>query len=214
MQPTTTHASGPDRAGVRCPREELEEMVQRWLEANRRGEAEGDWARHLGPLYTDDAEYRWAVGPGEEFVARGRSEIERWACGVQMKGFEGWTYPYDRVVIDEAKGEVVGFWRQVSPFRRPDGSAIEVPGVGCSWFRYAGGQRWCWQRDLFDLMSVFATLMEINAQGQLSAPLKQKIAKLARGGTLEGHERVRPPIGLLTRVRQGAALARVALLGR
>ena len=80
------------------PREELEEMVARWLEANKKAEQEGNWAKHLGPFYTDDAEYRWNMGPNEEFVARGRRQIEEWALGVQMQGFEDWSYPYDRML--------------------------------------------------------------------------------------------------------------------
>ena len=36
------------------PRAELEEMVERWLEANRAGEAKQDW-RHMADLYTEDA---------------------------------------------------------------------------------------------------------------------------------------------------------------
>ncbi|MEY3759330.1 MAG: hypothetical protein RIR39_821, partial [Pseudomonadota bacterium] len=64
------------------PRAELEEMVERWLQANRDAEKEGNWPKYLGAMYTDDAEYRWNIGPNEEFVARSRKEIEEWALGV------------------------------------------------------------------------------------------------------------------------------------
>lgn len=195
------------------PREELEAMVERWLEANRRAQDEGNWVRHLGPLYTEDAEYRWTVGPSEEFVARGRGEIERWALGEQMEGFEGWSYPYERVIIDDRQGEVVGFWRQVSPARRPDGEPYQVAGVGGSWFRYGGDGKWSWQRDFFDLASVLSCLAELAAAGELSPPLKRKISTMARGGKLGGHEKTRE-IGLRDRVRQGVAMAKVSLLGR
>ena len=53
------------------PREELEQMVELWLEANRKGEASGDW-RPMADLYVDDAEYHWNSGPTTDFVARGR----------------------------------------------------------------------------------------------------------------------------------------------
>ena len=82
-------------------RAELEQMMERWLQANRNAEQEGNWAKYLGPMYTDDAEYRWNIGPNEEFVARSRKQIEEWALGVQMQGFEQWRYPYDRILIDE-----------------------------------------------------------------------------------------------------------------
>ena len=40
------------------PRDELEEMVERWLRANRDAEAAGDW-RPMAAMYTDDATYGW-----------------------------------------------------------------------------------------------------------------------------------------------------------
>ena len=38
-------------------RDEMEEMVKRWLEANRQAEEKGNWPKYLGPMYTDDAHY-------------------------------------------------------------------------------------------------------------------------------------------------------------
>ena len=58
------------------PRAEIEETMQRWLDANEKAEATGDWITHLGPFYTDDAVYRWNVGPNEEFEAKGKKAIE------------------------------------------------------------------------------------------------------------------------------------------
>ncbi len=208
IQPSPeTKSRGP------VPREELEETVRRWLEANKRAEEENDWS-HLAPMYTDDAEYRWTVGPTEEFVARGKKQIEEWAVGIQMAGFEGWTYPYERVLIDEAQGEVVGLWRQVSPAVRPDGSRVEVAGVGGSWFRYGGDHKWAWQRDFFDLLSVFAAMTEASSLGQLSPVVKKKVRTMAMGGTLPGHEKIRPAGGFGAKLRQGAAFASMVLLGR
>ena len=56
------------------PCAELEEMVERWLEANRQGEAKKNW-HHMADLYTEDATYGWNVGPNDEFMAVGREEI-------------------------------------------------------------------------------------------------------------------------------------------
>ena len=106
-------------------RDELQRTMDGWLEANRLAEKHGDWITYLGPFYTDDAVYRWNVGPNEEFVARGRKEIEQIAIGYQMKGFDGWSYPYEKVLIDEKLGELVAFWRQVAPVKRPDGTDYE-----------------------------------------------------------------------------------------
>ena len=62
------------------PRAEMEEMVERWLEANRAGEAKKDW-KHMADLYTEDATYGWNVGPNDEFMAVGREEIREIALG-------------------------------------------------------------------------------------------------------------------------------------
>jgi len=94
-------------------RAELEEMVRRWLEANRAGEKKQDW-RHMADLYTEDATYGWNVGPNDEFMVVGREEIREVALGLEMVGLEGWTYPYQKVLIDDAQGEVIGLWKQVA----------------------------------------------------------------------------------------------------
>jgi len=199
---------------AKYPRAELEQMVRRWLDANQRAEQTGDWQTTLGAHYTDDAEYSWDLGPNERFVARGVTEIRQWALGAQMEGFDGWRYPYDNVLIDEAQGQVVGFWHQVSPFRRPDGSAYEVAGLGGSWFRYGGDYKWSWQRDFFDFGNVMATFSELAAAGHLNGTIKDKIRKVARGHALPGHVKLPHPITLAQRVKGGLALARIALIGR
>jgi hypothetical protein len=201
-------------AHPRASRAELEEMVRRWLDANRRATATGDWKSTLGAHYTEDATYRWDIGPDETFIARGVQEIREIAIGYQMAGFEHWDYPYERVVIDEAAGEVVGFWRQVSPYKRKDGTAFEVPGLGSSWFRYGGNYKWAEQRDFFDLGCVVSTLRDLAAEGHLPEPLKKKMQMLARGQQMPGHS-VRPNrASPLQKLRGNLALARVALLGR
>ena len=179
-------------------------------EANEKAEETGDWS-YLAECYTEDAEYRWTLGPGEEFVARGRQQIAEWAVGEEMAGFEGWSYPYQQVLIDEKKGEVVGFWKQVSPYTRPDGSTIEVAGIGGSWFRYGGDYKWGWQRDFFDLLSVFDAFAEIEEHHQLNDTVKDKLRKVARGKLLNGHERLRPKAGLGGMLKRGRAIAKMFL---
>ena len=123
------------------PRAELEEMVERWLEANRAGEAKKDW-KHMADLYTEDATYGWNAGPGDEFMAVGREEIREIALGLEMAGLEGWTYPYQKVLIDEQQGEILGLWKQVADATKADGTNYEIAGLGGSWFRYAGNFQW------------------------------------------------------------------------
>ena len=95
------------------PREQLEDFVERWLEANREAERTGDW-RGLADFYTDDATYGWNIGPKEDVMCVGIDEIRDIALGQEMEGLEGWRYPYQRVVIDDKIGEVVGFWKQIA----------------------------------------------------------------------------------------------------
>ncbi len=207
--PTTVAPARP------TPREELEEMVARWKDANVRAEETGDWATHLGAMYTDDALYRWNIGPNEEFVARGKQEIIDYAVGYQMDGFQGWQYPYDRFLIDEKVGEVVGFWRQIAPVKRDDGTDYVVSGVGGSWFRYGGDFKWSWQRDFFDLGNVMALFAELAADGKLDPVVKKKLHTMATSKELlPGHEPIRKGGGALRKVQQGVAIAKVFLFGK
>jgi len=193
----------------------MEEMVRRWKAAHDLAEADGRWAEHLGPLYAADCEYTWNVGPHEEFRAQGAEQIRAWALGEHLEGFDGWRYPYDRLLIDERQGEVVGFWRQIAPVQRPDGSNYEVAGVGGSHFTYGGDFTWSRQTDFFDLGNVLSLLMELAADGHLDPVLKGKIKRIARGQPLAGHVKLRPGSGGMLRKLQGnLAMARIALFGR
>jgi hypothetical protein len=149
------------------PRAELEEMVERWLQANRDCETAGDW-KPLAEMYTPDATYGWSYGPHTDFMAIGRDEIRDIALGTEMGGLDGWQYPYEEIVIDEVKGHVIGFWRQVADATREDGTHYEVAGIGGSWFRYAGDFMWSWQRDWFDFGNAAALFMEMMAADKLS----------------------------------------------
>jgi hypothetical protein len=177
------------------PRAELEAMVELWLDTNRRCEEALDWAP-LADLYTQDASYGWNVGPNDEFMAVGRDEIRELAVGLEMVGFGGWTYPYQRVLIDDVQGEVLGLWKQVADATRPDGSHYEIAGLGGSWFRYGGDQRWSWQRDFFDVGNATAVFIEMIQAGALSEGMTKRIEQMAKGRQ-PGHYPVGgAPVGL------------------
>lgn len=188
-------------------------MMRRWFEAHERAESHDEWPA-MADFYTQDAVYSWDVGPDEEFVARGRTQIREWAFGSQMEGLSGWRYPYLHTVIDHVQGQVVGLWKQISPYARQDGSVVEIPGIGCSWFRYGGDYQWSEQRDLFDLSSAMATFTDLAARDLLNPTMKNKIRRVALGKGLDGHEKRPHRLGLVDKVRGQAALARIALLGR
>jgi ketosteroid isomerase-like protein len=177
------------------PRAELETMMERWLQANVDAEASGDWSI-LADFYTDDACYGWNLGPKETFMAVGRDQILELAVGTEMAGLGGWRYPHEEILIDEVKGQVVSFWRQIADATRPDGSNYEVAGLGGSWFRYAGDGRWSWQRDWFDFGNVTALFMEMIGDGALSAPMAARMERVA-AGSLPGHYRpADTPVGI------------------
>ncbi len=161
------------------PREELEEMMERWVAANDRAGETGEWMP-LADFYTDDALYSWNCGSKYEFVARGAEQIRDWALGTEMDGLEQWIYPYVKVLIDEKQGETIGFWRQVAPQERADGSPYEILGTGGSWFRYAGDFKWSWQRDFFDHVNAGAIFMEMQKNQQLGAVMQERMKRGAR----------------------------------
>ena len=178
------------------PRAELEEMVERWLEVNRQGEAKRDW-HHMAELYTEDATYGWNVGPNDEFMAVGREEIREIALGLEMAGLEGWTYPYQTVLIDEAQGEILGLWKQVADATKADGTNYEIAGLGGSWFRYGGNFQWSWQRDFFDVGNAGAVFMAMIGDGTLLPGMQQRMERAMSGERLPGHYRLgAAPVGL------------------
>ena len=178
------------------PREELEEMVERWLQANRDAEAAGDWGP-MADLYTEDATYGWNYGPKENFMAVGREEIRSVALGLEMGGLGGWEYPYQTILIDEKQGHVVGFWKQVADATREDGSHYEVQGIGGSWFRYGGDFMWSWQRDWFDYGNAAAVFIEMIQDGKLSEGMQARMDRAVSAGELPGHYKIDDvPVGL------------------
>lgn len=167
-------------------RAELDDFWQSWLAGNRAAQDAGDWSA-LAEFYTPDATYGWSYSPTDHFMANGRDEIRDYALGTEMLGFQGWIYPYQSAVIDERSGMVVGFWRQRSAaFTDPAGAPYEVTGLGCSWFQYAGGRQWAWQRDVFDVMMAGSAVVRILQDGTTTPQLDERLRTVA-AGNLPGH---------------------------
>lgn len=177
------------------PREELEQMVQRWLDTNKKCEQLGDWTL-LADLFTEDATYGWNLGPRETFMAVGRDEIRDYALGREMGGLDGWTYPYQEVLIDERKAQVIGLWKQIADAKRSDGTSYEVAGIGGSWFRYAGDFKWSWQRDFFDFGNAAATFVEMIKDGTLSEGMTKRMERAAAGEQPGHYSLGEAPVGL------------------
>ena len=166
------------------PREQLENFVQRWLAANKEAERRGDWT-NLAEFYSDDATYGWNIGPKEDVMCVGKDEIREIALGLEMAGLEGWTYPYQKVLIDEKIGEVVGFWKQVAT--DADGGDKEIYGIGSSWFRFNADGLVEWQRDFFDFGHVQKLYLELMQAGKLSRGMQERIERSLAGEKLPGY---------------------------
>ena len=166
------------------PREQLEDWVERWLEANRLAEMEGNW-KPLADFYADDATYGWNIGPKEDVMCIGIDEIRDVALGLEMEGLDNWRYPYQRVLIDDKQGEIVGFWKQVAV--DADGSESEIYGIGGSWFRLDANGKIEWQRDFFDFGHVQALYLRLMKDGKLSAGMQKRIERSLAGENLPGY---------------------------
>ena len=166
------------------PREQLENFVQRWLAANKEAERRGDWT-NLAEFYSDDATYGWNIGPKEDVMCVGKQEIKDIALGLEMAGLQGWTYPYQKVIIDEKIGEVVGFWKQVAT--DAEGDSKEIYGIGGSWFRLNDSCLIEWQRDFFDFGHVQKLYLQLMQEGKLSAGMQQRIQRSLAGEKLPGY---------------------------
>jgi len=169
------------------PREQLEDFVQRWLEVNREAERNGDWTP-LADFYAEDATYGWNIGPKEDVMCVGKEQIRDIALGLEMGGLEGWTYPYQKVLIDEKIGEVVGFWKQVALIG--EGAEVEqreIYGIGGSWFRLNGQGLIEWQRDFFDFGHVQKLYLKLMQEGKLSKGMQERIQRSMAGEKLPGY---------------------------
>ena len=169
---------------VALPREQLEDFVARWLEANRAAERTGDWTP-LADFYTEDATYGWNIGPKEDVMCVGKAEIRDIALGLEMAGLHGWSYPYQRVLIDERIGEVVGFWKQVAT--DAEGRQQEIHGIGGSWFRLDGEGLIEWQRDFFDFGHVQKAFLKLIESGDLTPTMQKRIERSLAGDKLPGY---------------------------
>ena len=166
------------------PREQLEDFIQRWMDANREAERKGDW-KGLAEFFAPDATYGWNIGPKEDVMCVGRDEIRDIALGYEMAGLEGWSYPYQKVIIDDKIGEVVGFWKQVAT--DADGTQATIYGIGGSWFRLNADGLIEWQRDFFDFGHVQKLYLKLMEEGKLSKGMQERIERSLAGEKLPGY---------------------------
>ena len=166
------------------PREHLDKWVEQWLETNRECERKGDWTP-LADFYTDDATYGWNIGPKEDVMCVGKDEIRHVALGLEMEGLENWVYEYQKVLVDDKQGEVVGFWKQI--VNKTDGTQGEIYGIGGSWFRLNSDLLIEWQRDFFDFGHVAYMFGQLIGSGDLSEGMQKRIQRATAGEKVPGY---------------------------
>jgi ketosteroid isomerase-like protein len=144
-------------AGFTRSKDEVRDMMDRFIEANHKAEQSRDWGP-LADFYAEDVVYRYTMGDQGTRVARGREEVRRLVMGKDMIGFEDWTFPYEWVVIDGDR--VMTKWWNQAPQKREDGSPYRV--VGMSAIRVNQELQIQEMHDNFDLAALQAMCREIN----------------------------------------------------
>jgi hypothetical protein len=138
-------------------RQEVQERMDRWIEANAEAERNGDWGP-LADFYAEDCTYQYTMGEQGTRVCRGREAVRDYVMGKDMIGFEDWTFPYEWVVIDGNR--VMTKWWNQAPQKRDDGSPYRV--VGMSAIELNDDLEIVTMHDNFDLQALQAMCREIN----------------------------------------------------
>lgn len=133
------------------PRDEVAATVERYHEMRRRIddglEPEGFGA--LADFYTDDAVYvdgAWGRIEGKEAIAAWLVE--------SMIGLTDWRFPVEFTAIEG--DDVVVKWTQIIPGTKPDGAPYTQSGY--SRLIYAGGGRFRYEEDTYNMVHVFEDL--------------------------------------------------------
>ena len=114
-----------------------------------------------------------------------QDEIRDVALGLEMQGLENWVYEYQKVLVDEKQGEIVGFWKQI--VNKSDGTQDEIYGIGGSWFRLDSNLLIEWQRDFFDFGHVAYMFGKLIGSGDLSEGMQKRIERSMAGEKLPGY---------------------------
>ena len=86
---------------------------------------------------------------------------------------------YDKIVIDEVRGEAFCTWWQTPPGAplREDGSEMKV--IGASWFKYGGDYLWSEQLDMYDYTNITNLIKECVEKGILEQMPKMSSEQVA-----------------------------------
>ncbi|HQR03366.1 MAG: nuclear transport factor 2 family protein [Proteobacteria bacterium] len=149
--------------------EEVARAVERLINAQSSANDSGDWTWFVDELYTEDAVYICEYAGTTTVEARGRAEIKATHYGRDMRGWEGWSFPYEGYMVNGS--QAVTHWYNRGPGLRPDGSHYQTHGI--SFLTYAGNGMFSHQYDLFDLAHQMRLCDELEDAGLLSPVLKE-----------------------------------------
>jgi hypothetical protein len=141
-------------------RAEVEALMERWLSANQEAEKTRDWGV-LMPFYAKNATYCYTIGAFGRREAIGWEQVKALVMERDMEGFDGWTFPYEWLVIDGDK--IMTKWHMVPPFKREDGSEYRI--LGMSAIRLDNDLKIVEMEDSMDIAWFFAMVDEMRAAG-------------------------------------------------
>ena len=102
------------------------------------------WA-DFGNFFTDDCVFVDPVWGRTEGKARVITFLER-----SMAGLDGWSFPEQWTMV--SGNRVVSLWWNRVPGERPDGTALQAPGV--SILHYAGDGKFSYECDILNMAEV------------------------------------------------------------
>ena len=128
---------------VPCLRGELEEFTEIWHKAIDYSLDQGDF-EELGKFLLDDCVISWCV-PGikpsffdKQRTAVGPEEIVKQIEKNHLFGIPGWKRPWDYYFVDSRKGVILYFWKEISPYKRSDGTLFSTRTTGTTRIHYGG----------------------------------------------------------------------------
>lgn len=128
---------------VPCLRGELEEFTEIWHKAIDYSLNQGNF-EELSKYLLDDCVISWCV-PGikpsffdKQHTAVGPEEIIEQVEKYHLFGIPGWKRPWDYYFVDSKKGVILYFWKEISPYKRSDGTLFSTRTTGTTRIHYGG----------------------------------------------------------------------------
>jgi hypothetical protein len=157
------------------PRETLQQRANDLIRYHGEATRKNEWTFFVDEMYAEDCVYTCEYAGTFLVRSEGIAQIKATHYGRDMAyGWEGWTFPYMGVYVGE-HNKIINHWMNRGPGKRADGRFFETPGVSFITFNNAG--KICSQLDVFDLAHQMKLCDDLDAEGLLSAALKENWVK-------------------------------------